>query len=314
MLERIHIIIQYLLPKKLITYLIGLAATWKGGLITQYMISFFIRIYDINLKECHKKNLNEYKTFNDFFTRKLNINTRPINKNPSILIIPVDGIISQLGKITDNYLFKIKGSVYHLDELLAGHDSIINSFRNGVFTVIYIPPQNCHRVYMPCTGTLREVLYIPGELFSVHPKIIKNIPNILSRNERVICLFDTDFGYMIQILVGAVISGSIETSWLGAITPPRTGIVKHWHYPPPPPAAIITDSNNNICRDKNKSNVVVLSKGEEMGLFKLGSTVINLFINNKVVLHDQLKPNDVVKIGQPLATGYISPSSNNVSL
>lgn len=305
MSEKIQIILQYLLPKKLITYLIGLGATWKGGWITRYIISLFIRIYNINLQECYKSNLNDYETFNDFFTRKLNINNRTIDMNPSTLIMPVDGIISQLGKITDTHLFKIKGSSYYLDELLAGHDNIVNYFRNGIFTIIYIPPYNCHRVYMPCTGTLREALYIPGELFSVHPKIIKNIPNILSRNERVICIFDTDFGYMAQILVGAVISGSIETTWLGTITPPRTGIVKHWHYP------IMTSDKNNKNNIQNDS--IILFKGKEMGMFKLGSTVINLFSKNKIILNNQLKPNDITRIGQILATGYV-PSHHDKSV
>lgn len=298
MSEKIQIILQYLLPKRLITYLIGLIANWKGGWMTRYLISLFIRVYHINLKECYKSNINDYKTFNDFFTRQLNMSTRPIDMDPSTLIIPVDGIISQLGKITDTHLFQIKGSVYHLDELLAGHDNIINYFRDGIFTVIYIPPYDCHRVYMPCTGILREVLYIPGELFSVHPKIINNMPNILSRNERVICLFDTDFGYMAQILVGAIVVGSIVTSWIGPITPPRTGIVKHWHYP--------AVTNNDKHKNNTQKNSIILPKGKEMGFFKLGSTVINLFSNNKVILNPQLKSNNIIRIGQPLATRYVA--------
>lgn len=304
MLEKIQVILQYLLPKKWLTYLIGLGSAWKGGWITHYVISLFVRFYNISLQECYKKNLKDYTTFNDFFTRKLNFNIRFIDKNPHNLIIPADGIISQIGKITDTHIFQVKHSSYYLDELLAGHDNIINIFKNGSFIVIYIPPYDCHRVYMPCTGRLSEMLYIPGELFSVHPKIVKNIPHVLSRNERIICIFDTDFGYIAQILVGATIVGSIETTWLGTVTPPRTGIVKHWHYP----INKNENGNNNII----KNNTILLNKGKEMGLFKLGSTVINLFNKEKILLNDQLKPNDMARIGQTLARGIISsPTHNN---
>ncbi|URJ30629.1 archaetidylserine decarboxylase [Candidatus Blochmannia vicinus (nom. nud.)] len=287
MLEKIQVLLQYLLPKYWITYLLGLGASWKGGWITRYAIQLFIHVYKIDMKEFDNPNPSNYTTFNEFFTRKLRNNSRPIDTNPSTLVIPADGIITQIGKINQTNIFQVKGIPYHLDGLLAGHDNIINYFNDGNFVIIYIPPKNCHRVYMPCTGTLREVLYIPGDLFSVHPKITKNIPNIFSRNERVICLFETDFGYMAQILVGTVIVGSIETTWLGAITPPREGIVKHWRYP-------------------NTSNIedsIILQKGHEMGLFKLGSTVINLFDNKKVFLNNLLQPYDIARIGMPLAQG-----------
>ncbi|URJ32774.1 archaetidylserine decarboxylase [Candidatus Blochmannia vicinus] len=287
MLEKIQVLLQYLLPKYWITYLLGLGASWKGGWITRYAIQLFIHVYKIDMKEFDNPNPSNYTTFNEFFTRKLRNNSRPIDTNPSTLVIPADGIITQIGKINQTNIFQVKGIPYHLDGLLAGHDNIINYFNDGNFVIIYIPPQNCHRVYMPCTGTLREVLYIPGDLFSVHPKITKNIPNIFSRNERVICLFETDFGYMAQILVGTVIVGSIETAWLGAITPPREGIVKHWRYP----------NTSNI------EDLIILQKGHEMGLFKLGSTVINLFDNKKVILNNLLQPYDIARIGMPLAQG-----------
>lgn len=288
MLEKIQILVQYLLPKRWITYFLGLIASWKGGWITHYMIVLFIRIYKINIKESIKTHINDYKTFNEFFARKLHQFQRPIDNNPSTLVMPADGIISQLGKINNTRTFQIKGLSYHLEGLLAGHDNIINHFRNGNYIIIYIPPENCHRIHMPCTGTLREMLYIPGDLFSVHPTITRNIPNIFSRNERVICLFETNFGYMVQILIGAAIVGSIETIWEGTITPPREGIVKHWHYP------------SHI---KNAHDAIILYKGNEMGLFKLGSTVINLFDGEKVLLNNQLKSHDITRIGMPLAEG-----------
>lgn len=302
MLKKIQILLQYLLPKLWITYLIGLIASWRGGWITHCIILLFVRAYKINIKESTKPNITDYATFNEFFTRKLQQNIRPIDSDPFTLIMPVDGIISQIGKINDTHIFQIKDCPYRLDGLLAGHDNMINYFRNGNFIITYIPPSNCHRVYMPCTGTLREMLYIPGELFSVHPNIIKNIPNILSRNERIICLFDTNFGHMVQILIGATIVGSVETIWSGTITPPREGIVKHWHYPSSEKTLKIT-TNNNYTIDEKIKDSIVLHKGHEMGLFKLGSTVINLFNNKTVFLNQQLKPYDITRIGMPLAQG-----------
>lgn len=301
MLKKIHILLQYLLPKLWTTYFVGLGASWKGGWATRCMISLFIKIYKINIKESIKSNISDYTTFNEFFTRKLHRYTRPIDNDPSILTMPADGIISQIGKISDTHIFQVKNHPYHLEGLLAGHDNIINHFRNGNFIIIYIPPNNCHRVYMPCTGTLREMLYIPGELFSVHPNIVNNIPNILSRNERIICLFETNFGYMAQILIGATIVGSIETAWAGTIMPPREGIIKHWHYPP----LTTTDTkiNNTTNAIKNNNVPIIIHKGHEMGLFKLGSTVINIFNHEKVTLNHQLKQYDITHIGTSLAHG-----------
>lgn len=303
MLEKIQILLQYLLPKRWITYFIGLGASWKGGWVTHYIILLFIKAYKINIKDSVKTNIIDYVTFNEFFTRKLNHCMQPIDNDPSTLIMPADGIISQIGKISDTHIFQVKGIPYHLEGLLAGHDNIINHFRNGNFIIIYIPPNNCHRIYMPCTGTLREMLYIPGELFSVHPNVIKNIPNILSRNERVICLFDTEFGPMAQILIGATIVGSIATTWSGTITPPREGIVKHWHYPPKNDHVIIKNDATTASNNNSNNNSIVLYKGHEMGLFKLGSTVITLFDNEKVLLNNKLKLSDITRIGMPLAQG-----------
>ena len=158
-------------------------------------------------------------------------------------------------------------------------------FRNGSFVTTYLSPRDYHRVHMPCNGILREMIYVPGDLFSVNHLTAQNVPNLFARNERVICLFDTEFGPMVQILVGATIVGSIETVWSGTVTPPREGIIKRWTWP-------AGDSEGSVA----------LLKGQEMGRFKLGSTVINLFSPGKVTLIEQLHSLSVTKIGQPLAT------------
>jgi len=185
---------------------------------------------------------------------------------------------------TIKYL-QAKGHDYSLEALLAGNYQMADLFRNGSFATTYLSPRDYHRVHMPCNGILREMIYVPGDLFSVNHLTAQNVPNLFARNERVICLFDTEFGPMAQILVGATIVGSIETVWSGTVTPPREGIIKRWTWP----------------AGDNEGSIALL-KGQEMGRFKLGSTVINLFAPGQVKLVDTLQSLSVTKIGQPLAT------------
>lgn len=198
--------------------------------------------------------------------------------------MPADGVISQLGAIENDKILQAKGHNYSLEALLAGNYLMADLFRNGSFVTTYLSPRDYHRVHMPCNGILREMIYVPGDLFSVNHLTAQNVPNLFARNERVICLFDTEFGPMAQILVGATIVGSIETVWAGTITPPREGIIKRWTWPA-----------------GDSEGAVALLKGQEMGRFKLGSTVINLFAPGKVALAEQLQSLSVTKIGQPLA-------------
>jgi phosphatidylserine decarboxylase len=198
--------------------------------------------------------------------------------------MPADGVISQLGAIDNDKILQAKGHNYSLEALLAGNYLMADLFRNGSFVTTYLSPRDYHRVHMPCNGILREMIYVPGDLFSVNHLTAQNVPNLFARNERVICLFDTEFGPMAQILVGATIVGSIETVWAGTVTPPREGIIKRWTFP-----------------QGESEGAVALLKGQEMGRFKLGSTVINLFAPGKVQLVDALRSLSVTKIGQPLA-------------
>ncbi|EDA0301916.1 phosphatidylserine decarboxylase, partial [Salmonella enterica subsp. enterica serovar Reading] len=234
-----------------------------------------------------------YRTFNDFFVRPLRDDVRPLNTDPNILVMPADGVISQLGRIEEDKILQAKGHNYSLEALLAGNYLMADKFRNGTFVTTYLSPRDYHRVHMPCNGILREMIYVPGDLFSVNHLTAQNVPNLFARNERVICLFDTEFGPMAQILVGATIVGSIETVWAGTITPPREGIIKRWTWP-----------------EGEHEGSVALLKGQEMGRFKLGSTVINLFAPGKVNLIASLASLSVTKIGQPLATStetFVAP-------
>ncbi|MDF7670092.1 archaetidylserine decarboxylase [Orbaceae bacterium ESL0721] len=284
MLNQLKAIIQYLLPKQLLTSMIGWLAKRKLGKVTTWMICGFCKVYRVDMSEALCDDINEYKTFNDFFARKLKEEARPIDNDPDSIVMPADGVISEFGHIENSSLLQAKGFTYSLDSLLACQSEMVNAFTNGMYVTTYLAPKNYHRVHMPCAATLREMIYVPGTLFSVSRATTETIPNIFARNERVICLFDTEFGPMAQILIGATIVGSIETEWEGVITPPRDGIMKSWNY-------VNSDSVEPI----------KLEKGQDMGCFKLGSTVITLFAKDHITFSDELKVGQTVRVGQKLA-------------
>ena len=285
MLDRLKLGLNNLLPKKALTELAGWGASKRAGWLTKAVIDVFVWYYKVDMKEAQKPDTASYRTFNDFFVRPLRDDARTMDTDPEALVQPADGAISQLGHIEGEQIFQAKGHTYSLEALLAGNEKMTGMFRNGEFVTTYLAPRDYHRVHMPCNGTLREMIYVPGDLYSVNPLTARNIPNLFARNERVICLFDTEFGPMAQILVGATIVGSIETIWAGTVTPPREGVIKRWSYP----AADADDA-------------IVLLKGQEMGRFKLGSTVINLFAENQVRLAAHLAAESKVRLGETLAT------------
>lgn len=279
MSNQLKAIIQYLLPKQLLTSLFGWLAKKQLGSVTTWIIQGFMKLYKIDLSEAKLENAKDYKTFNDFFARKLKEDARPIDSAVNSIVMPADGVISQFGTIQDNLLLQAKGHYYSLESLLACHSDMIKFFKHGSYATTYLSPKNYHRFHMPCDGVLREMIYVPGSLFSVSQATTECIPNIFARNERVICLFETDLGPMAQILVGATIVGSIEVEWEGCITPPREGIMKRWVY----------------------SGEVKLAKGQDMGCFKLGSTVITLFASNTIEFDRHLKVGNTTCVGQKLA-------------
>ena len=284
MLDSIKIRLQYLLPKQGLTRLAGWGAERRGAMLTQWVIKAFAWYYKVDMKEAQDPEFSAYPTFNEFFVRPLRDGARPVVSGLDMLCLPADGAVSQLGPITDGKLFQAKGHFYSLEALLAGNYQLAERFKDGLFATTYLAPRDYHRVHMPCDGVLREMIYVPGDLFSVNPLTAANVPNLFARNERVICVFDTEFGPMVQILVGATIVGSIETVWSGTVTPPREGIIKRWTYP----AA-------------NDEAAITLEKGQEMGRFKLGSTVINLFAANQVAFVPQLSSGTVTRMGAPFA-------------
>ncbi|MCL9647083.1 MULTISPECIES: archaetidylserine decarboxylase [Pantoea] len=284
MFDRFKLGLNHILPKKALTELAGWGASRRGGWLTKAVIDAFVWFYKVDMAEASKPHTGSYRTFNDFFVRPLKEGARPVDPDASLLALPCDGAISQLGRITGDQIFQAKGHYYTLQALLAGNDELAEKFIDGEFVTTYLAPRDYHRVHMPCNGILREMIYVPGDLYSVNPLTARNIPNLFARNERVICVFDTDHGPMVQILVGATIVGSIETVWAGTVTPPREGVIKRWRYP-----------------SAEHDGAVVLLKGQEMGRFKLGSTVINLFAPDRIKLAESLEAESKTRLGQPLA-------------
>ena len=280
--QRAKVAFQYIMPQLYLTQLAGWFAQQKWGAVTHFVIKVFAKKYNVDMSEAKKENFSDYESFNQFFIRELKDNARKINENPTALCLPADGRVSQIGHIVDERLLQAKGHFFSLSDLLAGDEELVNTFKNGEFATIYLSPRDYHRVHMPCDATLRKMIYVPGDLFSVNPFLAEHVPNLFARNERVICVFDTAFGPMVQILVGATITASMSTVWAGVINPPRTGEVKVWTY--------------------QGDNAIKLTKGQEMGAFQLGSTVINLFPANSVTLAEHLEVDVPVRMGEILAT------------
>ncbi len=282
-MDKVKITLQYILPKHLISRLVGLLAAAKLGFVTHALIKLFIKSYGINMAEAKHENASDYASFNEFFTRPLKDGMRPIVNDEKMLAHPVDGAVSQLGAIEGDQLIQAKGHYYSVQALLGGDEQTAAPYKNGQFACIYLAPKDYHRIHMPIAGTLREMIYVPGELFSVNPLTAENVPGLFARNERVVTIFDTEVGPMALVLVGATIVASIETVWAGTVTPPRGKDVFRWQYPSEGP------------------NAVHLAKGAEMGRFKLGSTVVLTFAEDAIEFLPNNYPGSVTRMGSAFA-------------
>lgn len=283
-MDQLKITLQYILPKHLISRLVGYLAAARLGFISHALMKLFIRAYGINMAEARYENPSDYASFNDFFTRPLKDGARPVVTDEQTLAHPVDGAISQAGAIAGDQLLQAKGHFYTVKALLGGDDNTAAAFQDGTFACIYLAPKDYHRIHMPIAGTLREMIYVPGELFSVNPLTAANVPGLFARNERVVTIFDTAVGPMALVLVGATIVASIETVWAGTVTPPTGNDVFRWQYPAEGP------------------NAVHLDKGAEMGRFKLGSTVVLTFAKDAIELLPTNFPGAVTRMGTAFAT------------
>ena len=279
MFDRLAVLPQYLLPKKALTVFAGWVAGGRWGWITTAIIRRFIRRYQVNMAEAAEPDAASYASFNEFFTRALKTEARPLA--PARFVCPVDGAISQFGAIAQDQIFQAKGHSYSTSALLAGQDNLAQAFQDGHFATLYLAPKDYHRVHMPCAGSLHRMIHVPGELFSVNPVTARGVPGLFARNERVVCLFDTDHGPMALVLVGATIVGSMATVWHGVVNPPRTGTVREWTYAP---------------------EQVRLRQGEEMGRFLLGSTVVLLWPKTTLAFDPEWAPSRAVRVGEKMAS------------
>jgi len=280
--DKLKIAGQYCLPKHALSRLTGCFAAAQCGKVTTAVIGWFIKRYQVDMSEAEREQPQEYTTFNDFFTRALKPGLRPIASTD--LILPVDGCVSQLGPMQTGRIIQAKGHDYSAFTLLGGDKSRAKPFNHGHFATIYLAPKDYHRIHMPMDATLREMVYVPGDLFSVNPLTAQNVPDLFARNERVAAIFDTEFGPMAMVLVGATIVASIETTWHGNVTPPSNQL-DSWDYP------------------SDGDQAIVFKKGDEMGRFKLGSTVVMLFGDDMLShFEPHLVAGTVTRLGQPMAS------------
>nr|WP_035482858.1 archaetidylserine decarboxylase [Gallaecimonas xiamenensis] len=267
-----------MIPQHGLSRLTGWLASARMGVLTTAFIRFFINRYKVDMSEAKDESPAAYDSFNAFFTRELKDGLRPLAD--SDLVLPVDGTVSQLGPVTDGRIIQAKGHDYSAEALL-GVPELAAPFQSGAFSTIYLAPRDYHRIHMPIKGKLTDMVYVPGALFSVNPLTAENVPGLFARNERVVTLWETEVGPMALVLVGATIVASIETVWAGTVTPPTGKGVRHWDY-------------RNL-------KTIELDKGEEMGRFKLGSTVVLLFGDQAVNFAQELAPGVTTRLGGAFA-------------
>jgi phosphatidylserine decarboxylase len=278
--DTLFILLQHLLPQHLLSRLVGRLAECRTPWFKNLFINWFRKRYGVDMSEALQPDPEAYEHFNAFFTRALKPDARILDTTPGAVLSPADGAISQLGKIEHGRIFQAKGRGYALTTLLGGDARRAEPFINGEFATIYLSPRDYHRVHMPLTGTLKETVYIPGDLYSVNGTTAEGVDNLFARNERLVAIFETELGPMAMVLVGAMIVAGIETVWNGQVAPlPRQPLILDRFDATTPPQ---------------------LEKGAEMGRFKLGSTVILLFPKDSMNWQDTLKAGSAVRMGEQL--------------
>lgn len=277
-MRKIALFFQYVLPHRLLSRLMYYLMRIKVKPIKNFTIKTMVRKFDINLDEAAESDFEAYPHFNAFFTRALKTDARPINTASNQLVAPVDGVVSQLGEIKQGRIIQAKNHSYSVKELLA--TEIDADYRDGQFITIYLSPRDYHRMHAPLDCRLKSMRHIPGRLFSVADWTTQEIPRLFARNERLVNHLDTDLGSVAYVYVGAIFVSSIETVTNGVITPPYAS----------KPVNLVPQGQTDY------------QKGEEMGRFNMGSTIVLLLPKDSVRFNSELKPGDVVKLGQSIAT------------
>ncbi len=252
--------------------------------MAQPVMRWYSKRYGVDMSEAKHYDFASYKSFNAFFTRELKHTARLVAADEQSIACPVDGTVSQAGGIHNGQLFQVKGRTYSLLQLLGGESQDAAPFTDGKFATLYLSPRDYHRIHMPVSATLTKMLHVPGRLFSVAPHTVRNVPNLFARNERVVALFNSSAGSIAIILVGAINVAAIETTWFGLVTPPTRNSVSRWEF--------------------HEDEAVTLKKGDEMGRFNMGSTVI-LLMQSNAAFNDKMKPAGKIKMGESI--GVFTP-------
>jgi len=285
MIEKLKALLIAMLPQHLISRLVYRISRCRIPFVKNNLIRLYLSLFDIDLRDARESNPYAYASWNAFFTRALNEDARPVDDDEDSIVSPVDGTISQLGYLEQGSILQAKGHYYSV-ETLVGNTELGEKFHNGAFITVYLSPRDYHRIHMPCDGKLQRMLHVPGRLFSVAPHTVNNIEGIFARNERVNSLFGTQQGPMFLSLVGAINVGAIETCWAGLVTPPAGKALTDTAY--------------------GGEETISMNKGQEMGRFNLGSTIILIFPENTAQWIEQLKPGDRLLMGQKIGT-FSSP-------
>ncbi len=275
--------LQYILPHHILSLLMLALTRWQNRLFLNQFTPWFIKQYKVDMTIAQNEDWKSYPSFNHFFTRAIKPEHRPICSTGNIAS-PVDGCVSQAGKIKEGLIFQAKNHQYSMQTLLGQNSqgeqsNYITQFQNGYFSTLYLSPKDYHRIHMPIDGRLKDVIHVPGRLFSVNPATARTIPRLFARNERVVCLFETELGPMAVVMVGAIFVASIETVWQGVITPPTRFGIRSWNY------------------DEQQ---ISFKQGDEIARFNMGSTVILLFGDNKMIWDENLVPTQNIIMGQSI--------------
>lgn len=273
--DQLKSLFHILLPKHALTLYAGLLANLKIPVVKNRLIHRFIKKHGVNMQEAEQPDINQYACFNDFFIRHLKPGCRPIAS--ADIVSPVDGVISEIGEIQAGKLLQAKGRYYSVQSLLACDKNTAKNFENGHFSTIYLSPKDYHRVHMPLDGYLKEMTYVPGRFYSVQPLLAKTMPDLFSKNQRLVIHFQTDIGRMAMVLVGATVVGRIGTAWHGDIARSR-------------------DIRKTVYTENKR-----YQKGDEVGYFKLGSTVILLFSEEAAMKwSSKLGANQDIRLGNEM--------------
>ena len=270
---------QYVLPQHLLSVCMHRLTRSEVRWFKNAFIRFICWKFKVDISEAASADLADYSSFNAFFTRRLRDGIRPLAEGNKV-VSPVDGAVSQLGLISDGRIIQAKGRDYSVTELLGGDQKLAAQFEAGQFATIYLSPRDYHRIHMPLSGQLQSMRYVPGKLFSVNPRTARAVPALFARNERVVTVFETEFGPLVQVLVGAIFVGSMETVWAGQITPPYGKSMQEWTY--------VGDER------------LRLDKGQEMGRFNMGSTVVMLLPPGMPAFSDNWQPGGKIQLGQAM--------------